>query len=264
MGIYLNKLLPVLFLPTGLLLLLLLAGLLLRLRWPLILAFALLWIGSTPWVSDRLQRSVEDDAIRVPAREMPQADAIVVLSEGRVVAPGPARISEWTDGDRFWGGIELFKAGKAPLLIFTGGWAPWLTGARPEGEILSEWAVTQGVPQSAIRLTGKVTNTAEEAAETAAILQESGRAKAAEKPSVLLVTSGYHMPRAQRQFEAAGLVVTPYPVDFQVGQERDFSVLSLVPTAQAWARTESAWREWIGRAFYALKYQIAGQKAGSA
>lgn len=264
MGIYLNKLLPVLFLPTGLLLLLLLAGILLRRRWPLMAAVLLLWIGSTPWISDRLQRSVEDGAIRVPVQQMPAADAIVVLSEGRIVAPGPARISEWTDGDRFWGGMELFKAGKAPLLVLTGGWAPWLTGARPEGEILSEWAVTQGVPQSAIRLTGKVTNTAEEAAEAAKILRKSRNSVDSGKPSVLLVTSGYHMPRAKRQFEAAGLVVTPYPVDFQVGQEHDFSVLSLVPSAQAWARTESAWREWIGRAFYALKYQIAGQKAGGA
>lgn len=253
MGIYLNKLLPVIFLPTGLMLLLLLTGVLLRRRWPLVAAVLLLWIGSTPWVSYRLQRSVEDDAIRVPAQQMPAADAIVVLSEGRTVAPGPARISEWTDGDRFWGGMELFKAGKAPILIFTGGWAPWLTSARPEGEILSEWAAAQGVPQSAIRLTGKVTNTAEEATETAAILRGSSIALPAGKPSVLLVTSGYHMPRARRQFEAVGLDVIPFPVDFQVGQERDFSVMSLVPSAQAWARTESAWREWIGRAFYALR-----------
>ena len=191
MTIYLNKLLPVLLLPTGILLTLLVAGLVLKRRWPLLAALALVWVCSTPAVSNGLQRWIENGAIRVPASEMPQADAIVVLSEGRVVAPGPARISEWTDGDRFWGGIELYQAGKAPLLIFTGGWAPWLTGARPEGEILAEWATAQGVPRSMIRLTGKVTNTAEEAAETAAILQESGKAKAGQKPNILLVTSGY-------------------------------------------------------------------------
>lgn len=258
MGIYLNKLLPVLFLPTGILLLLLVTGIAIKRRWPLALAFLLVWVCSTPWVSECLQRGIEDGAIRVRAEDMPAADAIVVLSEGRVVAPGPARISEWTDGDRFWGGIELFRADKAPMLIFTGGWAPWLSGARPEGEILTEWAIGLGVPRSSIRMTGPVTNTEEEARETAAMLAAQDLGDQARQASVLLVTSGYHMPRARRQFEAAGLTVTPYPVDFQVGQERDFSVLSLIPGAQAWARTESAWREWMGRKFYTIKYHIKG------
>jgi uncharacterized SAM-binding protein YcdF (DUF218 family) len=190
---------------------------------------------------------------------MDKAQAIVVLSEGRVLAPGPARTNEWNDGDRFWGGIELYRAGKAPLLVFTGGWAPWLSGARPEGEILTEWAIGLGVPRSAIRMTGRVANTEQEARETAAMLASQDLGYQARQATVLLVTSGYHMPRARRQFEAAGLTVTPYPVDFQVGQERDFSVLSLIPGAQAWARTESAWREWVGREFYALKYHIKGQ-----
>jgi hypothetical protein len=53
-----------------------------------------------------------------------EADAIVVLSEGRVVVPGKAAVSEWSDADRFFGGVELFRAGKSPLLVFTGGAAP--------------------------------------------------------------------------------------------------------------------------------------------
>jgi hypothetical protein len=37
-------------------------------------------------------------------------------------------MSEWTDGDRFWGGIALYQAGKATVLVFTGGKSPasWL------------------------------------------------------------------------------------------------------------------------------------------
>jgi hypothetical protein len=49
---------------------------------------------------------------------------VSVLSEGRLVAPGNAAVSEWKDADRFFGGVELFKAGKSPLLVFTGGAAP--------------------------------------------------------------------------------------------------------------------------------------------
>jgi hypothetical protein len=54
---------------------------------------------------------------------MPEADAIVILSGGRVPAPGDPPLSEWRDADRFFGGIDLYRAGRAPLLIFTGGWA---------------------------------------------------------------------------------------------------------------------------------------------
>ena len=107
MNIYLHKILPVLALPTGLLLLLLLAGLLLRRRGLIWTALVLFWVCSTPLASDFLARALENGTERVEATSMPTADAIVVLSEGREVAPGVAAMSEWTDGDRFWGGVAL-------------------------------------------------------------------------------------------------------------------------------------------------------------
>ncbi len=72
-------------------------------------------------------------------------------------------MSEWTDGDRFWGGIALYQAGKAPMLVFTGGGAPWQPNAKPEGEVLISYAKALGVPSKALRTTGLVVNTAEEA-----------------------------------------------------------------------------------------------------
>ena len=35
-----------------------------------------------------------------------------------------------------------------------------------------------------------------------------------EVPNIILVTSAFHMPRAQMVFEAAGIAVSPFPVDF--------------------------------------------------
>ena len=163
MNIYLHKILPVLALPTGLILLLLLAGLLLRRRGLIWTALVLFWVCSTPLLSDFLARALENGAERVEATSMPTADAIVVLSEGREVAPGAAAMSEWTDGDRFWGGIALYQAGKAPMLVFTGGGAPWQPNAKPEGEVLIGYAKALGVPSKALRTTGLVVNTAEEA-----------------------------------------------------------------------------------------------------
>ena len=250
MEIYLNKLLPLLALPTGLLLLLLVAALLLHKRWPIWLGLGLFWLGSTPWVSDHLVRWSEANAVRRTASSMDKAQAIVVLSEGRTLAPGPAGISEWNDSDRFWGGIELYRAGKAPKLLFTGGWAPWQPKLTPEGNMLKEWARSQGVPDSAIQVTGKVTNTAEEAAAVAALFPKLPSVEGAQHQTILLVTSAFHMPRAQRLFEQAGLEVRPYPVDFKVSASDRFKTMDLLPSAGAWQLTEMAWRELLGGMWY--------------
>lgn len=247
MGIYLHKILPVLILPTGLIILLLLGGLLLRRRWPVWTALALFWLCSTPVLSDALMTLVEGRGPRLEAAEMPAADAIVVLGEGRDIAPGPAAVSEWTDGDRFWGGVSLYRAGKAPLLVFTGGWAPWAPGAPPEGDVLMRHARLLGVPEIALHTTAKVVNTEAEAYAVAQLLQQRSRTR------VLLVTSAFHMPRALQLFEETGLVVTPFRVDYQVDAAEAFTVRSLVPRAEKFRKTEMAWRELIGRAWYALR-----------
>ena len=248
-------------LPTGLLLLLLLAALLMRRRWPVWLALCLFWLGSTPWVSDHLLRWCEANAVRVAASSMPRAQAIVVRSEGRTLAPGTTGTSEWNDGDRFWGGIELYRAGKAPWLVFTGGWIPWQPELAPEGEVLKVWARSQGVPDSAIQVTGKVTNTAEEAAAVAALLTKLSSVGGTKPNTILLVTSAFHMQRAQRLFQQAGLQVLPYPVDFKVSARGSFSAMDLLPKAGAWQDTEMAWRELLGRAYYTVRIQLSNKLA---
>ena len=263
MEIYLNKLLPLLALPTGLLMLLLTVALLWRRRWPIWLALCLFWLSSTPWVSDHLIRWCEANAVRVAASSMPRAQAIVVLSEGRTLAPGTTGTSEWNDGDRFWGGIELYRADKAHWLVFTGGWTPWQPEMAPEGEVLKTWARSQGIPSSAIQITGMAMNTAEEAAAVAALLPKLPSVAGAKPQSILLVTSAFHMPRTQRLFEQAGLEVLPYPVDFKVSAGQSFNAMKLLPSAGAWQRTEMAWRELLGRAYYTARMKL-GHKPGTA
>ena len=253
MEIYLHKLLPLLALPTGLLLLLFVVALLLHRRWPIWVALSLFWLGSTPWTSNYLVRWSEASSVRISASSMHKTEAIVVLSEGRTLAPGATGMSEWNDGDRFWGGIELYQAGKAPWLIFTGGWAPWQPELAPEGDVLKTWARSQGVPSSAIQITGMAMNTAEEAAAVAALLPKLPSVAGAKLQGILLVTSAFHMPRAQRLFEQAGLTVQPYPVDFKVSASNSFTAMNLLPSAGVWRTTEIAWRELLGRAYYAAR-----------
>lgn len=253
--IYLHKILPVFLLPIGIVLLLVSTGMLLRRRMLIWTGIFLLWFCSTPLVSQRMIRAVEGSTVRNSASEALPADAIVVLSGGRVVAPGASAISEWGDANRFFGGIELFKASKAPLLVFTGGRLPWEPKtARLEGEILSEYAKTFGVPAERIVTTGVVANTAEEASAVAALWSDR-QVKAGGQPTamrVLLVTSAFHMARARDLFERAGMKVMPFPVDFQVSLSGALTIMDFLPSANALRQTELAWRELYGQMFYSI------------
>lgn len=247
--IYLNKILPVFLLPTGFSLLCLLVGLLWR-KWVLCgAALVILWLASLPPMSNAAIRAIEGGATRLTAAEMPEANAIVVLSGAVVDPPGDNEVLEWSDAvDRFEGGLALFDAGKAPYLIFTGGRMPWQPDKRPEGGVLAEWAIERGVAEADILLTGDVVNTAGEAEAVAALLTRKGT----EDETVLLVTSAFHIRRAVLLFEDAGLDVIPYPVDFRRGEGSEFTILDLLPNAGSLANTELALREFYGYWFYRL------------
>lgn len=246
---YLSKILPLFVLPIGVTLLLVGLGIVRRRRWPLVAALAVLWISSMPLVAARLARAVEEGATRIPVQDVPLADAIVVLSTGRVTAPGPEAVSEWTDADRFFGGVQLFRAGKAPLLVFTGGWSPWEPEAPLEGDVLAEYATNMGIPRDRILTTGRVFNTAEEAAAVSALL----KARQQGPPRIILVTSAFHLLRARPLFERAGLAVSVFPVDFAGTGGGPVGVMDVMPTAGSLAQTQAALRELYGRLYYRVK-----------
>ncbi len=251
--IYLNKLLPIFFLPTGATLILLIGGLLLRRYWLCWLGVALLWLASTPLVGNYAMRTAEGWQVRQPVATVPASAPIVVLSGGRSHPPGDPTAVEFTDAiDRYHGGVALFLAGKAPRLVFTGAWLPWRAGAPPEGAAMADMAVADGVPRTAILTTGPVVNTDEEAQAVAALLAASPPAAASSLP-VTLVTSAFHMARARWLFERAGLMVIPFPVDFQGDVRTTFSLLDLLPNAGSLRQSELALREWYGLLYYQIR-----------
>ena len=249
----LSKLLPLALLPLGLSLILLLVGLIGRWRWPVISAVVLLWVCSLGLVSQTLWRWLEVPWQRSTAAAAASAKAIVVLSGGRHPAPGAARVSEWYDPDRFLAGLDLYRAGKAPRLLFTGGASPFRPSQPPEGQQYIAKAQHLGIPEGVMASTARVVNTAEEAVAIRRLLDPS---KTALAPStrILLVTSAFHMRRAQRLFERQGFDVEPFPVDFQARGAwagplwRDPT--QWFPSAAALDGSSRALRELLGRLIY--------------
>jgi hypothetical protein len=73
---------------------------------------------------------------------------------------GDSTYIEWGDPDRFFGGIAIFKAGKAQKLVFTGGKIPWDKAKKTEGEVVKENAISKSIPYEKIFITKDVENTA--------------------------------------------------------------------------------------------------------
>lgn len=136
--------------------------------------------------------------VAVPA-DPGTADAIVVLGGG----------AEWPHGElsstalhRTLRGIRLYREGLAPLLVLSGS-----PGRTPPSQAARRrlLAMTCGVPGDAILTDERAHTTAQEARRVAGLL----RLRAAR--SILLVTDPYHMARARRLFERAGVAVRPAP-----------------------------------------------------
>jgi len=159
-------------------------------------------------------------------------------------------VSQWGDAtDRFFAGFDLFRASKAPVIIFTQGRLPWSDWPL-EGGLLARRAISLGVPESQIMLTGEVANTNDEAL---AVRDLMGLADIRD---VTLVTSSFHMPRAVMIFEQADITVIPYPTDFRTKAYLDWT--DWVPSANAFGGTSLGIREYIGRLYYWIRYRLVG------
>lgn len=277
MSLFLSKLLPLFFYPLGLSSLLI-AIALVNLLWKsrhsrnaspankaftlfkknrvssilLVIALVILLFSSNEIFSKFLVRSLEWRYL--PNGDLPQAEAIVVLGGGTRprIPPRP-----WYEvnaaGNRILYGSWLYKQGKAPLLLVTGGRAEWYgDGGNPESEDMAAIAEVMGVPTSAIVQESQSFNTRDNAVNTKQILDKKRISK------ILLVTSALHMPRSIEIFRKVGIESIPAPTDF-LSVNNDNSkgwaiVLDLLPSAEALKNTTNAIKEYIGL----FIYQLAG------
>lgn len=244
--IYLHKILPTFVLPIMLVIIVILIGLIKNKKKLIYIAIGVLYIISTPIFSNNFFKLVEGSEYRKPISAIDSADAIVVLSGMLGINEvGDSTYIEWGDPDRFFGGIALFKAGKAQKLVFTGGKMPWNKSKKTEGEALKEYAISNGIPSEKIFVTKDVENTADEAVAVKELISPSKK--------IILVTSAYHMYRAKRLFERQGFEVISYKVDYKAIGNSKTILIDFLPNAGNLELTETGIREIIGWLFYLVK-----------
>jgi len=259
MFLFLSKLLPIFIYPLGLVCLLMIVALGLiwkRPKWAagiIALALIMLLFSSNAWVSTGLVRSLEWQ--NIPKGELPKAPAIVVLGGGILpkVPPRPW-VEVGDEGDRVLYGARLYRQGKAPIIIFSGGRIDWKQGGPSESKDMAELAQTMGVPKTAILEDPTSLNTYENAVNVKKLLDSKGIER-----RVLLVTSALHMPRSFAIFKRQGIDVIAAPTDFitieeEVGEQTlQGTILRLIPDVGRLADTTRALKEYIGIVIYRLR-----------
>ena len=171
---------------------------------------------------------------------VPHAQAIVVL--GGNLSPAQAGFpyeNLYSSADRMWHAARLYKAGKAPIILLSGG-ADLTVVNESEAKAMARFITDLGVTESALLLEERSRTTSENAAFSAAIL------KTHQIDHILLVTSATHVLRATRLFRAQGLEVEPIAIDHEATSP-PHGALAYLPDAGALASSASAFKELAGR-----------------
>ncbi|NNM00172.1 MAG: YdcF family protein [Gammaproteobacteria bacterium] len=224
---------------------------LLRRRRGLSTALAALSLGSLlllsiPRVASVLLTGLETTPA-VAADQLDGAQAIVVLAGGRLLnSPEYGDTINSRTLARVRYGAWLSRATGLPILV-TGGivFDPGPAEATLMARVLEE---EFGMPPRWVETASR--NTCENATLSAELL------KADAVGNIVLVTHALHMPRALDCFSRyAGLAVQPAPTTFLKGEGRGHNVFDWLPTAYALSLSRAALHEYLGLAWYRLRYR---------
>jgi uncharacterized SAM-binding protein YcdF (DUF218 family) len=247
-----TKLISALLLPPLSLLLLASAGLLLIRSRPrlgrrlLIASILLLWICSTPLITESALQVLEGEPSMIELKTQP-ADAIVVLGGGTYFhAPeyGADTVSE----------AALVRLRYAAKLQRETGKPVLATAGKPLGNDLSEAQQMKVVLEQEFNIPVRWTedasdNTWESAVYSYQILHPAGIKR------IYLVTHAWHMPRAVMAFRQAGFEVVPAPTAYTTRYQ--VTLLSFLPSAGAMVGSRIILHEAIGILWYRLKIEFS-------
>jgi uncharacterized SAM-binding protein YcdF (DUF218 family) len=179
-------------------------------------------------------------------------DGIVVLG-GAIIpdvsaARGEVALNE--AAERVTAAIALARRYPAARIIYSGGSAALISREGSEAASAVRLFDSLGIPQARIIAEGQSRNTVENAVFSMLLAMPQPGER------WLLVTSGYHMPRAMGVFRRAGFPVEAYPVDWRTRGPQDMA-RPFASLGSGLQRSDTAAREWVGL----LVYWLTGRSA---
>lgn len=221
---------------------------------------ALYWLA-TPWLAGLLMSGLEMSPLS-DIKTASSASAIVVLGGGALAGQPEYGhdVSSHATLQRLRYAATLHRQTGLPILV-TGG-----SPAGGEAEAVCMQRDLHRLFEVPVRwIEARSNNTDENARYSYQILKKSLIGKVAPDQSlrggqikILLVTHSWHMPRAQRQFTAAGFDVVPAPTVFT--EHKPLNFLDFLPSAGALEASRIAMHEWLGFFWYRLELEKSLQQ----
>lgn len=209
----------------------------------------LLVCGLAP-VGDLVVLPLENRFPRPDLTTGPPVTGIVILGGAEDARADPPREVAGLNeaAERYTEGAVLARLLPQARIVFSGGTGT-ITGAEvtPEAVLAERILTALGVPRERLTLESRSRDTYENAVFTTRLLRPTSGER------WLLVTSGWHMPRAVGCFRKAGFMVEAWPVDYRTSGRFEWIIERSIPDGLR--RVDYALREYVGL----LVYYLAGR-----
>jgi uncharacterized SAM-binding protein YcdF (DUF218 family) len=207
-------------------------------------------VGALTPLSNVLTYPLEDAYPRPSLQDIGTPTGIIVLggSVDTVTAGSRDEVSLTEAAERLTEAVALSRRFPNAKIVFSGGDGALLYHGVTEAESAARFFTEMGMDMSRVSFENRSRTTYENAAFSKEMLNP--------KPGErwLLVTSAFHMWRAQRCFLAAGFETTPWPVDYRTRGAQD--LMRFPPRAsEGWRRIDLVVKEWVGL----LAYRVTGR-----
>jgi uncharacterized SAM-binding protein YcdF (DUF218 family) len=186
-----------------------------------------------------------------PAIEISQLDneyeiAVVLGGTTDVDREPNDRLFFHKGADRVTHAINLYHAGKVKKILFTGGNARLFEDPNRDNSPIFDFYAMCGVNPEDIIIESASRNTRENAFYVKELL-----AKNTDSGKVILITSAFHMRRAEGCFRKVGIDVTGFSTDFYTALPKDrIGFDGFIPSSGALSNWNFLIKEWIGYVAY--------------
>jgi uncharacterized SAM-binding protein YcdF (DUF218 family) len=177
---------------------------------------------------------------RYPRRDLPPNVTCMIVLGGAFdleVTAGRGGMEMNQAADRFIEAARLARLYPAAKILVSGGDGSFSGNYKGDAELSGDYFAAMGVDPARIIQEKTSRNTAENVAETKALLDKNSMR------DCLLITSAYHMPRATSLFSKQGVATFAWPTDYRASGSVEFRLDFTQPSLNA-ALTSTAMREW--------------------
>jgi uncharacterized SAM-binding protein YcdF (DUF218 family) len=183
--------------------------------------------------------------------EKPYQTGIVSGGFANFKAAGPV-LNFTQSGNRITTALLLYQQGKIERILISGGTGGILDNSPAEATEVRKWLLAVGVPDAAILVEAHSRNTRENALFSKALLDSLGLHQ---RP--LLITSAWHLRRAEGCFQKVGLPCDLFGTDYFHEKTTGNSPFRWIePDYSALMHWEVLIKEWVGYAVYRLKKYV--------